>query len=81
MKHNLYQIDTFTDTISGVNPAIFLPLEDCLSDDILLKKSNENAVAETTFSLTNPRKSNYDSLYLKLKWICVDMPHLQLLIA
>ncbi len=49
MKLNLYQIDAFTDKIFGGNPACVVPLKDWLSDEVLLKITKENAVAETAF--------------------------------
>ena len=49
MKYRLYQIDAFTDTIFGGNPACVIPLENWLSDEILLKIAKENAVAETAY--------------------------------
>lgn len=51
MKYDLYQIDAFTDTIFGGNPACVVPLDHWLSDDVLLKIAKENAVAETAFLL------------------------------
>jgi PhzF family phenazine biosynthesis protein len=49
MKLNLYQIDAFTNTIFGGNPACVVPLDEWLSDDLLFKITKENAVAETAF--------------------------------
>ncbi|HEV8285501.1 MAG TPA: PhzF family phenazine biosynthesis protein [Chitinophagaceae bacterium] len=49
MKLKLYQIDAFTDKLFGGNPACVIPLDNWLSDDILLKIAKENAVAETAF--------------------------------
>ncbi|MDG1228271.1 MAG: PhzF family phenazine biosynthesis protein [Polaribacter sp.] len=49
MKFELYQIDAFTDTIFGGNPACVVPLNNWLQDEILLKITKENAVAETAF--------------------------------
>ncbi len=49
MKHKLYQIDAFTNTIFGGNPACVVPLNKWLPDDILIKIAKENAVAETAF--------------------------------
>ncbi|QOG01131.1 PhzF family phenazine biosynthesis protein [Flavobacterium sp. MDT1-60] len=49
MKLNLYQIDAFTDKIFGGNQACVVPLEEWLSNEMLLKIANENAVAETAF--------------------------------
>ena len=45
MKYNLYQIDAFTDTIFGGNPACVVPLDHWLPDDVILKIAKENAVA------------------------------------
>ncbi len=49
MKLDIYQIDAFTDSIFGGNPACVVPLENWLSDAILCKITQENAVAETAF--------------------------------
>ncbi len=49
MQYNIYQIDAFTETIFGGNPACVVPLDNWLSDDVLLKITQENAVAETAF--------------------------------
>jgi len=49
MKLELYQIDAFTDTTFGGNPACVVPLNHWLPDDTLLKITKENAVAETAF--------------------------------
>ena len=49
MKFERYQIDAFTDKIFGGNPACVVPLNNWLPDEILLKITKENAVAETAF--------------------------------
>lgn len=49
MKLELYQIDAFTNQIFGGNPACIVPLNQWLPDDVLLKITKENAVAETAF--------------------------------
>lgn len=49
MKLPLYQIDAFTDTIFGGNPACVVPLTSWLPDETLLQIAKENAVAETAF--------------------------------
>lgn len=49
MKFALYQIDAFTETLFGGNPACVVPLADWLPDELLLKIARENAVAETAF--------------------------------
>ncbi|MDM1347624.1 PhzF family phenazine biosynthesis protein [Myroides marinus] len=49
MQLELYQIDSFTDKIFHGNPACVVPLKEWLPDEILLKITRENAVAETAF--------------------------------
>jgi len=41
MKLDLYQIDAFTDSMFGGNPACVVPLNDWLPDEILLKVTQE----------------------------------------
>jgi PhzF family phenazine biosynthesis protein len=53
MTLNLYQIDAFTDSMFGGNPACVVPLKDWLPDALLLKIARENAVAETAFYVDN----------------------------
>ncbi|OIQ23936.1 PhzF family phenazine biosynthesis protein [Lacinutrix sp. MedPE-SW] len=49
MKLELYQIDAFTNTIFGGNPACVVPLDYWLPDKTLFNITKENAVAETAF--------------------------------
>ena len=49
MKLNLFQIDTFTETIFLGNPACVVPLDEWLEDAMLKNIAKENAVAETAF--------------------------------
>ncbi|NSL86137.1 PhzF family phenazine biosynthesis protein [Chitinophaga sp. Mgbs1] len=51
MQLPFYQIDAFTDTLFGGNPACVIPLQQWLPDEMLLKIARENAVAETAFFL------------------------------
>ena len=66
MKLELYQIDAFTDKIFGGNPACVVPLENWLSDDVLLKIAKENAVAETAFFIDKGEK-------IHLRWFTPDI--------
>jgi predicted PhzF superfamily epimerase YddE/YHI9 len=66
MKLELYQIDAFTDKIFGGNPACVVPLKKWLSDDILLKITKENAVAETAFFVDNGDK-------IHLRWFTPEI--------
>ncbi|MFT7050279.1 MAG: PhzF family phenazine biosynthesis protein [Psychroserpens sp.] len=66
MKLDLYQIDAFTNTIFGGNPACVVPLDEWLSDDLLLKITKENAVAETAFYVDKGDK-------IHLRWFTPDI--------
>lgn len=66
MKLNLYQIDAFTDKIFGGNPACVVPLNNWLTDDILLKIAKENAVAETAFFVDKEDK-------IHLRWFTPEI--------
>ena len=66
MKHNIYQIDAFTDTIFGGNPACVVPLDNWLSDKLLLKITKENAVAETAFFVDKGEK-------IHLRWFTPEI--------
>ena len=66
MELKLYQIDAFTDTIFGGNPACVVPLDNWLSDDILLKITKENAVAETAFFVDKGEK-------IHLRWFTPEI--------
>ena len=66
MKYNLYQIDAFTNTIFGGNPACVVPLDNWLPDEILLKIAKENAVAETAFFVDNGEK-------IHLRWFTPEI--------
>lgn len=52
----LYQIDAFTNKVFGGNPACVVPLKEWLPDNILLKITQENAVAETAFFVHKENK-------------------------
>jgi len=66
MKYNLYQIDAFTETLFGGNPACVVPLDRWLTDDVLLKIAKENAVAETAFFVYNGDK-------IHLRWFTPEI--------
>ncbi|WP_027076687.1 PhzF family phenazine biosynthesis protein [Maribacter antarcticus] len=53
MKQKLYQIDTFTDTIFGGNPAAVCVLTKWLSNELMQKIAAENNLAETAFTVPN----------------------------
>jgi len=48
-KYNLYQVDAFTETLFGGNPAAVCPLNKWLDDNLLQKIAMENNLAETAF--------------------------------
>jgi PhzF family phenazine biosynthesis protein len=66
VKHSIYQIDAFTDTIFRGNPACVVPLNNWLSDEILLKIAKENAVAETAFFV-------YKGDKIQLRWFTPEI--------
>ncbi|MGB7182955.1 MAG: PhzF family phenazine biosynthesis protein [Burkholderiaceae bacterium] len=45
----LYQVDAFTSTVFGGNPAAVVVLDSWLTDDLMQKIANENNLAETAF--------------------------------
>lgn len=49
MHQKIYQVDAFADKVFSGNPAAVCPLEQWLSDDIMLKIAAENNLAETAF--------------------------------
>src|SRR3712207_701899 len=49
MRLPLYQVDAFTDTVFGGNPAAVVPLEAWLPDDRMQAIAAENNLAETAF--------------------------------
>jgi PhzF family phenazine biosynthesis protein len=66
MKLELYQIDAFTDTIFGGNPACVVPLPAWLPDELLSKIAKENAVAETAFFIDKGDK-------IHLRWFTPEI--------
>jgi PhzF family phenazine biosynthesis protein len=66
MKLELYQIDAFTDKLFGGNPACVVPLERWLPDELLLKITQENAVAETAFFVQKGEK-------IHLRWFTPEI--------
>lgn len=51
MRLPLYQVDAFTDTLFGGNPAAVVPLESWLPDPVMQSIAIENNLAETAFIL------------------------------
>ena len=49
MIQKIYQVDAFTDTLFGGNPAAVCPLEEWLSDELLQHIARENNLSETAF--------------------------------
>lgn len=49
MRLPLYQVDAFTDTLFGGNPAAIVPLEQWLPDAVMQSIAAENNLAETAF--------------------------------
>ena len=66
MKLDIYQVDAFTDTVFGGNPACVVPLDEWLPDELLLKIARENAVAETAFF-------KYEGNTIALRWFTPEI--------
>ena len=49
MEIDIFQIDAFTSTVFGGNPAAVCPLKEWLPDEILLNIAKENNLAETAY--------------------------------
>lgn len=49
MRIPIYQVDAFTETVFGGNPAAVCPLDSWLEDDVLQAIAAENNLAETAF--------------------------------
>ncbi|MEC7378493.1 MAG: PhzF family phenazine biosynthesis protein, partial [Pseudomonadota bacterium] len=49
MKHPIYQVDAFTNTIFGGNPAAVMPLEQWLPDNVMQSLALENNLSETAY--------------------------------
>lgn len=66
MQLDIYQIDAFTDTIFGGNPACVIPITAWLPDETLLRIAKENAVAETAFFIPLDEK-------IHLRWFTPEI--------
>lgn len=53
MCFSVYQINAFSDTLSGGNPACVIPLREWLPDTVLLHIAKKNGVSETAFFVEN----------------------------
>ena len=56
MTLDLYKIDSFIDSGFKGNPACVIPLNEWLSDEVLLNIAKENAVAETAFFIESENR-------------------------
>ena len=66
MTFDIFQVDAFSDKIFYGNPACVVPLNDWLSDDLLLNIAKENAVSETAFFILSDNE-------VKLRWFTPDI--------
>jgi PhzF family phenazine biosynthesis protein len=65
-KIKIFQIDAFTSELFRGNPACVIPLQNWLSDDLLLKIAEENAVPETAFFVIKNKT-------IQLRWFTPDL--------
>ena len=61
MEIKIYQVDAFTSTLFGGNPAAVCPLKEWLSNDVMQKIASENNLSETAFYV--PKGDEFE-----LKW-------------
>jgi len=61
MKIRMFQVDAFTDTLFGGNPAAVCLLPETISDDLMQKIAAENNLAETAFLVENQKP-------LRIRW-------------
>jgi PhzF family phenazine biosynthesis protein len=66
MNLTLYQIDAFTDTLFGGNPAAVIPLQKWIDDKLMQKIALENNLSETVFFV--PCKENSDGPDFEIRW-------------
>lgn len=66
MKLSIFQINAFTSSSFGGNPACVVPLESWLSDQTMLYIARENGVAETAFFIDKGD-------YIHLRWFTPDI--------
>lgn len=59
MKLTLYQVDAFTNTLFGGNPAAVIPLEKWIDESLMQKLALENNLSETAFFVPKSR-SNFE---------------------
>jgi PhzF family phenazine biosynthesis protein len=66
MQLTLYQIDAFTDTLFGGNPAAVIPLQKWIDDELMQKIALENNLSETVFFVAS--KKNIDGPDFEIRW-------------
>lgn len=65
MKHPIYQVDAFTDTVFGGNPAAVMPLEQWLPDNVMQSLALENNLSETAYFV---RLDNNEDADFHIRW-------------
>lgn len=66
MKLTLYQIDAFTDTLFGGNPAAVIPLESWIEESLMQKIALENNLSETVFF--TPPVNREEDVDFEIRW-------------
>jgi PhzF family phenazine biosynthesis protein len=67
MTFDIFQIDAFTDTLFGGNPAAVCPLKEWLPDAVLLNIAKENNLAETAYFI-----HKHDNVF-HLRWFTPEL--------
>lgn len=76
MNFTLYQVDAFTDTLFGGNPAAVIPLTQWIEEPLMQQLAGENNLSETVFFVpSHEEEYDYEIRWFTplLKSTCVDM--------
>ncbi len=66
MKLKIYQVDAFTSSVFGGNPAAVCILDEWLDDAFMQSIANENNLSETAFAV--PVEQHYE-----IRWFTPEM--------
>ena len=63
MNLDIYHIDAFVSESCKGNTACIIPLDNWLSDEVLLQISKNNSVPETAFIIIKKKKNTFKVVY------------------
>lgn len=74
MKFPIFQVDAFTDSIFGGNPAAVVPLNSWLADETMQRVAMENNLSETAFYVEEHEAFGLRWFTRRLRLIYADTP-------